>query len=77
MTIYNGQVVIVIFRRNKTTGIGTKSAHFVVESFGVMYQFCFVEIFVDFLHNFIAAFNPNTNVNYANFSFNLMLPAFF
>ncbi len=73
MSVDDGEVVVVILLRDESAGVLAEYANFVFERCGIADEFAFVKNGVDFLHNLVADFHPDSDIDDAGSVCDIML----
>ena len=63
MTVYNCQTVFIILSCHLTGRVRTEGTHFVVKSRGIVNKFCLVQVLVQELHDLVADFHADTDID--------------
>ena len=63
MTVYNCQTVFIILSCHLTGRVRTEGTHFVVKSRGIVNEFCLVQVLVQELHDLVADFHADTDID--------------
>ena len=63
MTIYDSQAVLIVFGSNLTGRVRTEGTHFVVKSRDIVNEFCLVQVLVQELHDLVADFHADTDID--------------
>ena len=63
MSVNHCKAAFIIFRCHLAGRIGTKGPHFVIKGGCVVDQLCFIQIFIQKLHNLVTNLHPDTDIH--------------
>ena len=75
MSVYNGEIVVVILLTDKAAGVLTEGAHFVLEGTRIADEFGFVKNLVYLLHDLVAHLDAHADVDRSRVVSNVVLGA--
>ena len=73
MTINNCKSVIVVLCCHFSGRVRAEYAYLIVKCWCIVYKFCLVKLLIEFLHDLIADFYPDTYINSTILCFNTMI----
>ena len=74
VSVYDGKPAFVIFLRDESAGVLAERADFIVVRRDVTDKFAFVQHVVDFFHDFVAALNPDADIDDARTALSPAIP---
>ena len=63
MTVYNGEIVIVVFLSNEAAGILAEGAHLILEGLGITDELGFIKNLVNLFDYLVSNLNSNADIN--------------